>query len=267
MNYVNPILAKLEPKLHNTAEIRSALDEHYEMLGDLVEGVAKNHFHLVVNGPTGSGKTEFVKSVLKAHAKRTPHFNSGSLSAVMLFKLLFENRRSGSVLVIDDTDSIFSCVEAIEILKAALDTQQGKTIEWNKYSTVLQKEGVPTSFKFEGRVIIITNTAVNRTQDTAKNKRDKLLLPLWSRVTYFAAGLPNRAWEVEAIRMFADAGQIRCFGEHKIPKAVREEIIDFVSDNADSWLDLNFRMVSQLCALFKSNKAKWQRQALVSLTQ
>jgi len=265
--YINSVLAKKVPECCTPKEVEDALVDHYGSLAEQIKGVAEGRWHLVVNGPTGSGKTEFVKKVLSAYCKKTPTYNSGTLSAVMLFKLLYENKRNGDVLVIDDTDSIFESVEAVEVLKAALDTQQAKTVEWNKYSQALSTYGIPSTFKYEGKIIIVTNRHCVRNPQGAKNKVDRMLLPLWSRVMYFAAGLPTRDWEIQSLKMFQKNEEIRCFDDKGIDAKGQKEIIGFVARHQDDFHDVNFRLISQMCDLYKAfDKGAWKAHALNSLT-
>jgi len=265
--YINSVLEKKVPECCTAKEIESALYSHYGSLAEQIKGVAEGRWHLVVNGPTGSGKTEFVKKVLKAYAKKTPTYNSGTLSAVMLFKLLYENRRKGDILAIDDTDSIFESVEAVEVLKAALDTQEKKSVEWTKYSTALSREGIPTTFAYEGKVIIVTNRHCVRNPLGAKNKIDRMLLPLWSRVMYFAAGLPTRQWEIQSIKMFQKNDEIRCFGEKNIDQKAQKQIIAFIDEQQDEFHDVNFRLVSQICDLYNAFPNNvWKSHAMNSLS-
>ena len=263
--YINNVLAKEAATVRSAAEMHEALNKHYTTLAQQVQGVAEGRWHLVINGPTGSGKTEFVKKVLGVYAETSPTFNSGSISAVGLYKLLFENRAKGQVLVIDDSDSIFDSTEAVEVLKAALDTQPSKTVSWTKYSQALAKDGVPTEFMYEGRIIIITNRVKDR--KTPKNKTDRQLMPLWSRTMFFAAGLPNRAWEVESIKMFYAAGQVRCFVEKQIGAEGQSEIIDFVETHKEELNDINFRLLSQLSDLYLAfgKDGSWKDHALMGL--
>ena len=266
--YINSVLEKKVPACCTEKEIETALYDHYGNLAEQIKGVAEGRWHLVVNGPTGSGKTEFVKKTLDAYCKTIPTFNSGALSAVMLFKLLYENRRKGDVLVIDDTDSIFESVEAVEVLKAALDTQTKKTVEWNKYSQALSTHGVPTTFAYSGKVIIITNRYCVRNPQGAKNKVDRMLLPLWSRVMYFAAGLPTRQWEMQSVKMFHQNDEIRCFAEKGIDAKGQKAIINFVDSQQDEFHDVSFRLISQISDLYLAfnKQGTWKQHALNSLT-
>jgi tRNA A37 threonylcarbamoyladenosine biosynthesis protein TsaE len=263
--YTNAILAKKAPKELKPTKIHEILNTHYKTLAEQIQGVAENRWHLVVNGPTGSGKTEYVKTVLSKTAKGKITTNSGTLSAVKLFELLYHSRNEHDILVIDDTDSIFESTEAVEILKGALDSQGNKSVEWSKYSIALGRAGVPTSFVFNGRIIIVTNKVIERDPNLVRNKKDRSLLPLWSRVMYFAAGLPTRLWEVESIKMFHAAGQIKCFAEKGIDAKGQKAIIKFVQEYAEDLNDVNFRMISQCADLYNAFEDTWEHHALTSL--
>ena len=262
--YVNPVLAKLAPKISSRDEIRKALDEHYDALVMFLEGVANDKWHLIVNGPTGSGKTEFTSSVLKRMDNISVQNLSGTLSAVKLFSHLHDYRKKGQVTVIDDTDRILEDTECLEVLKAALDSQSKKSVDWSKYSVALGKANTPDSFIYEGRCIIITNKVIQTQSTTTPTKQQQQLLPLISRCNYFRAGLPSRDWEIEVLKMFMDDDRIRVFKEGNVSKEVRKEIIDFVEDNADDLREVSFRTVAQLLELYTANKSHWKNMALAS---
>ena len=90
--YTNKVLELKNKQDPTNVEIHEALGNHYNTLAEQITGVADNNWHLVINGPTGAGKTEFVRSILAHNSKGKTTLNSGTLSAVMLFKLLYQNR-------------------------------------------------------------------------------------------------------------------------------------------------------------------------------
>jgi hypothetical protein len=82
---------------------------------------------------------------------------------------------------------------------------------------------------------------------------------------YFAAGLPTRLWEVESIKMFHAAGQIKCFAEKGIDAKGQKAIIKFVQEYAEDLNDVNFRMISQCADLYNAFEDTWEHHALTSL--
>ena len=69
-----------------------------------------------------------------------------------LYRTLFEN--NNSVIVFDDCDSVLRDPVALNLLKGALDSYGKRIISWN---ADLKDDDLPRSFRFEGRVIFISN--------------------------------------------------------------------------------------------------------------
>jgi len=261
MSYVNPILNRKAATVNSSVEIRSALTQHYNTLQNFIQGVADDKFHLIVNGPSGCGKTEYTRKVLDA-AGANSSLVSGTMSAIKLYASLYQCRRKGQILVIDDTDTLLETTESLEVLKAALDSQGNKSVSWKKYSAALGKENLPDEFVYNGRLIIITNKHLSLNDNT---KAGAAILPVRKRFQYFPAGLPGKEWEVEAMRMFVDNGDVRCFNEANLTKQEQEDIMQFVDDNQDDLGRISFRSLVQCLELYQAYRQDWKDMALISL--
>ena len=79
------------------------------------------------------------------------------MSAIGLYKKLYEHSHKGHVVCFDDCDAILYDDLALNLLKAALDTGKKRTLCWNTESRTLMAEGMPNSFEFNGGVVFITN--------------------------------------------------------------------------------------------------------------
>jgi len=80
---------------------------------------------------------------------------------------LYQYSAKGSVIVFDDCDTVLFDDLSLNILKAALDSGKKRIIQWNTESRVLDREGIPDKFEFEGAVIFITNVKF----DSVKSKK------------------------------------------------------------------------------------------------
>ena len=206
---------------------------------------------------------------------------------------LHKFRKEGEVFIIDDTDRIFDTVESVEVLKAALDTRGNKMVDWGKaYSTHLARHKCPTSFVYNGRVIIITNRNIRSAPTATPTAKQAMIAPLKSRMGYFPAGLPNPEWKIEALRMFASGYQskkdpkakpytLRCAEDiilHKSDKRtsarkggsptldrrkVLEEIIDFIEEQVDELNEISFRTVYQAIGYRNEYPDEWQDMFIV----
>ena len=86
---------------------------------------------LVITGMAGVGKTHLVKTTLSDMGLRESHefvHFKGRATAAGLFITLYQN--SDKVVVLDDCDSVFKDDDAVNILKAALDSYDTRKISY-----------------------------------------------------------------------------------------------------------------------------------------
>ena len=110
---------------------------------------------LIISGPPGLGKTYSVERALQTSGKDHDIIR-GSISAVGLYRALYE-QRNGGVVVLDDCDAVFRDEEALNLLKIALDSSDKRTLSWRKLARWLEDLDIPTSFDFQGSVVFCTN--------------------------------------------------------------------------------------------------------------
>lgn len=116
------------------------------------------------SGQPGIGKTYLTKDeIKKANLPEGEWVKiTGKTSAPSLYLSLYKH--NGKLLVYDDCDGFFDDEDAINTLKGALDSDpDNRTITWGVAKTLKDpetKEIVPTSFKFTGRVIFLSNRAM-----------------------------------------------------------------------------------------------------------
>ena len=72
---INPTLLELSATNISKKEIGNALHEHFTDIEMLIEGVAEDYHHLVLNGSAGMGKTEFTNDILN---KYSPSYAKGN---------------------------------------------------------------------------------------------------------------------------------------------------------------------------------------------
>ena len=74
MSYVNPVLAKLALKKVSDKIKKSALDQHYSAMRQLILGVTKDRWHLLLNGDAGMGKTEYTNDLVAQYMQKSKNF-------------------------------------------------------------------------------------------------------------------------------------------------------------------------------------------------
>lgn len=116
---------------------------------------------LVIAGSGGLGKSFTVKKVLASCGLTEDEdyiIVKGYATPKSLYRKLYEN--PDMVIIFDDCDSVLKDTVAVNVLKAALDSEPVRTISW--LSEQQGDDCVPNSFEFRGKVIFLTN--MDRTQ-------------------------------------------------------------------------------------------------------
>ena len=150
---------KVTKREETDEETVERLRERFQMLEDMTKAAKKGTVRaMIVSGPPGVGKSHGVEKVLGKHdliatlGEKAPKYEvvKGAMSAIGLYCKLYNFADKDNVLVFDDCDSVLLDDLSLNILKAALDSKQNRTIHWNTDSFKLRNEGVPDSFNFKG---------------------------------------------------------------------------------------------------------------------
>ena len=251
-------------------EIMTRLGKRFEILEDMTRAVKRGDVRaMIVTGPPGVGKSFGVEKVLSRHDVFADVANDGKLkkyevvkgamSAIGLYKKLYEFSDRKCILVFDDCDSILLEDLSLNILKAALDSSKKRTIHWNTDSRLLRSEGVPNSFEFKGGAIFISNIKF----DHVKSKKLKdHLEALESRCHYLDLTIDTVREKMLRIRQVVrDCGMLDDYGFEDAAKA---EVVDFIEANKTKMRELSLRMVLKVADLRKSMPANWQAVAEVT---
>ena len=229
-----------------------------EMTGATLDGIVRG---MVVTGPPGVGKTYGVEQVLEKDSlfdvmasRPVRHtFIKGAMSALGLYSKLYEYKDSKNILVLDDCDSILFNEDALNILKAALDSCKKRRISWNTDSNLLRREGVPSTFEFNGSVIFITNLKFDSTRQT---KIKDHLEAIMSRCHYLDLTLDTTRDKIMRIKQIARDGGL--FDTKGLTKEQEVEIIEFMVDKQDRLREVSLRMAQKIADLRNMDKNRWK---------
>ncbi len=250
-------------------EIMARLGQRFEILEDMTRAVKKGDVRaMIVTGPPGVGKSFGVEKVLSKHDVFADVANDsklkkyevvkGAMSAIGLYKKLYEFSDRKCILVFDDCDSVLLDDLSLNILKAALDSSKKRTIHWNTDSRLLRQEGVPNSFDFNGGAIFISNIKFDHVK--SKKLRDHLEA-LESRCHYLDLTIDTTREKILRIRQVVrDCGMLDDYG---FEDAEKEEVVAFIEANKERMRELSLRMVLKVADLRKS-MANWQAVAEVT---
>ena len=128
---------------------------------------------LVITGMAGVGKTHLVKTTLTDMGLKESsdfvHFK-GRATAAGLFITLYQN--SDRIIILDDCDSVFKDDDAVNILKAALDSYDTRKISYISSKPLKDEfgEAIPAHFEFTGRIIFISNISQSKLDEAIRSR-------------------------------------------------------------------------------------------------
>ncbi len=238
------------------------IKERFEILDEMtnatLDGIVRG---MVVTGPPGVGKTYGVEQVLEkdslfdmmANRPMRHTFVKGAMSALGLYTTLYNFRDSKNIVVLDDCDTILFNEDALNILKAALDSCTKRKICWNTDSNLLRREGVPSQYEFNGSVIFITNLKFDNMRQTKIKDHLEAIL---SRCHYLDLTLDTTRDKLLRIKQIAREGGL--FDTKGLTKIQEQEIIDFMYDKQDKLREISLRMAQKIADLRNMDKNRWK---------
>lgn len=252
---------------HKTdAELISAQRNRFKTLDRMASGVVAGRVRsMIVSGPAGIGKTYTIEGILEsAESEGTIKYEkiSGFVKATGLFKSLWNNRHENCVILIDDADSAFDDEVALNLLKAALDTNKRRVISWRSEKIFMDEVGdeIPSSFEYRGSMIFITNK--NFEQIIAQGKA---MAPhfqaLISRSFYLDLNFEsNREYILRIEDILTSTDLAYTLGLSQSDTAY---LIDFVKKNQKRMRELSLRVVLKMANLlaFADSQADFESMA------
>ena len=251
-------------------EIMTRLRTRFTILDDMTRAVKKGDVRaMIVTGPPGVGKSFGVEKVLAKHdvfadvaqneKLKKYEVVKGAMSAIGLYKKLYEYSDKKSILVFDDCDSVLLDDLSLNILKAALDSSKKRMIHWNTDSRLLRSEGVPNSFEFKGGAIFITNIKFDNVR--SKKLRDHLEA-LESRCHYLDLTIDTEREKILRIKqVVSECGMLDEYEFSDLEKLI---LIDYIDDNKKKLRELSLRTVLKIADLKRSMPGNWQAVAEVT---
>lgn len=244
-------------------QVMARLGERFEILEDMTRAVKKGDVRaMIVTGPPGVGKSFGVEKVLSKHDVFANVANDsklkkyevvkGAMSAIGLYKKLYEYSDKKSILVFDDCDSVLLDDLSLNILKAALDSSKKRMIHWNTDSRLLRQEGVPNSFEFSGGAIFISNIKFDHVK--SKKLRDHLEA-LESRCHYLDLTIDTTREKLLRIKQVVN--ECGMLDDYDLTTEAKQEVVEFIVNNADRMRELSLRMVLKVADIRVSMPERW----------
>jgi hypothetical protein len=248
------------PVVRTDDQIMDDMRERFKILDHMshatLDGTVRG---LIVTGPPGIGKSYGIEQIcdeasvmitLQGSDSKV-NVEKGSASAIGLYKLLYEYAAAGSVLVLDDSDTILYDETSLNLLKAAIDSGKTRRLSWRSESHALKDAGIPNTFKFKGSIIFVTNLDFEK----SRGKIGAHLLALISRCHYLDMGISGTREKVLRCKQIVSDGML---SRYNFTDTQCDEIIDFIVDNQTKLREISLRMVSKIADLYKMDPNNWK---------
>jgi len=221
---------------------------------------------LIVSGPAGLGKSYSIEGALKeANVLHDTRYDTvkGFVRATGVYKMLYQFRQPGNVLVFDDADSVLLDDISLNLLKAALDTTEERWISWRSEGKMESDDGelLPNTFLFEGQVIFITNLDFEGMIERG-SKIAPHLEALLSRSHYLDIDIRTPREYIVRIKQVCKHGMLRKKGLSATQEA---EVIAYMEENAGRLRELSLRMALKLATMLKMDHNNWRELAEVTV--
>jgi hypothetical protein len=241
-----------------------SINERFTIMTDYVEMVAQRQLaSALITGEGGLGKTFTVMKTLRDtglkdvskmdigarfDGQRGYVVVKGYSTAKGLFRTLYDNRNQ--IVVFDDCDSILKDPNAVNLLKAALDSYDVRMVTWNAEGWG-SDEDLPKTFEFEGGVIFISNLPRHKIPQAIRSRA----IP--ADVSMTRAEVIERMHEI----VKSDEFMPEFDGEHK------QDALAFVAEHAENPMvtELNLRSLVNVVKVREAKPAHWKRLGLYAM--
>jgi len=209
---------------------------------------------LVLTGMAGVGKTHLVKETLKGMGLKEStdfvHFK-GRTTAAGLYITLYNN--SNKIVVFDDCDSVFKDDDAVNILKAALDSYDTRRISYISSKPLKDEWGnpLPSQFEFTGRIIFISNINQSKLDEAIRSRS-------------FVADI-----SMNTTQMFQRMEQLMEGMERGIPLAAKQRALEIMKslDAKYAGIEVNLRSfikAARICAMGFDNAEEMVAEQIIA---
>jgi hypothetical protein len=232
------------------------LEQRYATVESYVEKISTGDLRsLVVSGPAGVGKTYSIEQYLKNYSKTKYKVINGHMTLFCLYGHLYTMKDKGNVLVLDDIDTVLKDVQGLNILKAALDTKESRSINWQSTTRLLDAAGIPRQFNFNGSVILITNEGRGRFSGKLKNHYEALC----DRTFHLKISSDSKESRLNQINFMIIKKNL--LGQYNLSAEMVNDILDYINNNSEDISYLSLRTAIKAAELVKTFGSDWKNFA------
>lgn len=268
------MLSKFQDALKNPNVEREMKDPDtlFGLMAGLVKIVSRGSRNsLVITGGPGIGKSWVVMKTIEGEGLRKNEdfiVVKGRVTTSSLYQTLFMHRE-GKLLVFDDCDSVWGDQDSANLLKAALDSYDVRTISWISGRTVnvskMDNEAreefnaaldakidadpddrsikFPSSFDFNSRIIFISNLEQKDIDSAVLNRSAKIDMTMTKDQIF---------QRMESI--------LDNIGSKDVPREVKTEILNFLKSESEKGTINGASMRTYVAAedLYRSGIENWK---------
>lgn len=253
-------------KQETDQEIDARIKERFDILAELTDATMSADVRaLIVSGPAGLGKSFTVEQALANwDPNQVNHCQiKGYVKATGLYKLLYQYREAGKVIVFDDADSIFFDDTSLNLLKAVCDTNEKRMVSYLSEGTLIDEdsaERIPKSFEFNGSIIFITNLDFDAMVDRG-HKLAPHLQAMISRSHYIDLAMKSKRDYIVRIKQVVAQGMLF---ERGLDSKEADDVMKFIDEHQDSLRELSLRIALKIAAIRKTKAERWKAVAKVT---
>jgi len=255
------------PVVHETdAQIEAKLNDRFDILTSMTNAAIRGDVRsLIVSGPAGLGKSFTVEQALTKwdHRGLNHTIIKGYVRTTGLYRLLYQNRHRGQVLVFDDADDVFTDDKSIGLLKAVCDSTKKRVVSYLTEGVLIDEDSataIPKKFEFEGTIIFITNYDFDVMIDRG-HKLTPHFQALVSRSHYIDLAMKTKRDYLVRIKQVMRLGLLRNQG---LDQQAEYDVLNFINQNIERLRELSLRMAIKLGTIRKTTGHDWEKTALVT---
>lgn len=243
---------------------------------DIAQGKMRS---LIVSGAPGIGKTYRLMKVLeKMHGegKVVFHRTAGYVSTIEMYRLLFEYRHAGNVIMFDDTDNVFYDDNSLNILKAALDSIPQRVVSYRTKSTVdvtedddldnwdVDEQGLPAEFAFNGTCIFVTNVDFYAYVNGPRTRITPHIEALMNRTAYLDMCLHLPRAVALWIQHMVKTEKMLQHSDHGLTEKQSDEVLSFIVEHYKRIHKPSLRTAVGIAEMVRNHPDNWKMLATMT---
>lgn len=247
------------------AQINERIRSRFEILEQLSKAATAGEVRaLIVSGPAGLGKSFTVEKAISDYDPNSVNSTiiKGYVKATGLYKLLYQYREPGKVIIFDDADTIFFDETSLNLLKAVCDSTEKRIVSYLSEGTLIDEDSavrIPKQFEFNGTIVFITNYDFDAMIDR-NHKLTPHLQAMISRAHYIDLSMKSERDYLIRIKQVVAEGLLDNIG---LDKSAQNDVMHFIGKNSERLRELSLRIALKVGSIRKTSK-NWEKIATVT---